>query len=103
MKINEYISGTKANGYNGDSSIAKRDSKVEGQNKPAAPPEGGDKVQISGKSREIAKARELAGSAPDIRAEKVAEIKSRYEAGTYNVNAEKVAEAILKHSIDETV
>lgn len=61
----------------------------------------GDVVQLSGRSRLIARATELATNAPEVREEKVADIKSRLAAGTYNVSGRVVAESLLRHSITE--
>jgi negative regulator of flagellin synthesis FlgM len=58
----------------------------------------GDKVVLSDRSKLIAKARELAASAPDVRAEKVADLTARIAAGTYHVSSEKVAASIIKKS-----
>lgn len=61
----------------------------------------GDVVQLSGRSRLIARATELATNAPEVRADKVEDIKSRLAAGTYNVSGRVVAESLLRHSITE--
>ena len=57
-----------------------------------------DKVNLSNRSRLIAKARELASSAPDVRAEKVADLTARIAAGSYKVSSETVAASIIKKS-----
>jgi negative regulator of flagellin synthesis FlgM len=57
-----------------------------------------DKVNLSSRSKLIAKARELAASAPDVRAEKVADLTARIAANTYKVSAETVADSIIKKS-----
>jgi negative regulator of flagellin synthesis FlgM len=59
----------------------------------------GDTVNISDRSRLIAKATELAQLAPDIRSEKVADITARIAAGTYNVSSSEVAGSIIRKSI----
>lgn len=61
----------------------------------------GDVVRLSDRSRLTARAQELASNAPEIRREKIADIKSRIEAGTYDVSGRTVAEAILRKSITE--
>ena len=52
---------------------------------------GSDKVEISqfGKDYQIAK--QAVAQAPDVRADKVAEIKSQLDAGTYNVSNDDFA------------
>lgn len=55
-----------------------------------------DRVDISGKAREIAELMAVISQMPDVRAEKVAEIKKAVESGNYNINPSKIAESILK-------
>ena len=56
--------------------------------------QGSDKVEISqfGKDYQIAK--QAVASAPDIREDKVASVKSRIEAGEYDVSADELAEKL---------
>ncbi len=54
-----------------------------------------DKVEISGKAKEIAELMAVINQMPDIRAEKVAEIKKAIESGNYTINPTKIAESIL--------
>lgn len=54
-----------------------------------------DRVDISGKAREIAELMAVISQMPDVRAEKVAEIKKAIESGNYNINPAKIAESIL--------
>jgi negative regulator of flagellin synthesis FlgM len=60
----------------------------------------GDKVILSDRSKLIAKARELATQAPDIRSEKVADLTARIAAGTYKVSSEQVANSIITKSFN---
>jgi negative regulator of flagellin synthesis FlgM len=103
MKVNEYISGTKANPYVGEAKNGQKEGQPKTPVEQAREGTTGDKVQLSGRSREIARAQELVTSTPEVRADKVADIKAKIEAGTYNVNAVKVADAILRSTIDEKV
>ncbi|MDR3203856.1 MAG: flagellar biosynthesis anti-sigma factor FlgM [Deltaproteobacteria bacterium] len=57
-----------------------------------------DKVNLSERSKLIFKASELANQAPDVRADKVADLTARIAAGTYKVGTETVANAIIKKS-----
>lgn len=61
----------------------------------------GDVVRLSDRSRMTARAGELAAGAPDVRQERVNELKERINAGTYDVSGRTVAEAIIKKSITE--
>jgi negative regulator of flagellin synthesis FlgM len=67
----------------------------------AKPEKGGDVVQLSERARLAARATELAQSAPEVRQEKVADLKARLSAGTYNVSGQVVAEAVINKSITE--
>jgi negative regulator of flagellin synthesis FlgM len=78
--------------------------KPEGQSSGAVRPEEsvkGDVVQLSDRSRLIARAQELAGSAPEVREAKINDLRDRIQAGTYNVNGQTVAESMLRKSITE--
>lgn len=58
-----------------------------------------DKVVLSPEARQIQKAKELIEDLPDVRKEKVEEIKSRLEAGTYEIDGEKVASKMIAESL----
>ena len=58
-----------------------------------------DEVVLSPEARKIQQAKELIDSLPDIREEKVAEIRARIEAGEYEIDGEKVAEKIIQESL----
>ena len=62
-----------------------------------------DKVSLSSKSKDINLAKEAAAAVPDIRSDKVDPIKKQIAEGTYEVNAEKVAESLIKTHISEVV
>ena len=74
--------------------------KVDASAKPAPKqPLKEDTVVLSPQARRIQEARKLLNSVPDIRGEKVAQIKAHIEDGTYHVDGEKVAEKIIKESL----
>jgi len=54
-----------------------------------------DSVEISERARELARAQQAVEAAPDVRADKVAELKQQIEAGTYDVPAEALADKLL--------
>lgn len=62
-----------------------------------------DKLEISqmGKDYQVAKA--AVANTPDVRMDKVNEIKERMEAGTYNVSSEEVANKLLESYFDEII
>ena len=58
----------------------------------------GDTLEISDRARELAKARQAVDQAPEVRAEKVADIKKRIEDGTYSVSPKILARKLLDHA-----
>jgi negative regulator of flagellin synthesis FlgM len=60
--------------------------------KPAAP---ADTVEISAESRDLARAQEAVEAAPDVRADKVEQIKQSIADGTYSVPPEALARKLL--------
>jgi len=58
-----------------------------------------DKVDVSGKAREIAEIMGAVKSIPDVRTEKVAEIKGLIEAGKYVVDPVKIAGRMIDEVI----
>ncbi|MBI5682876.1 MAG: flagellar biosynthesis anti-sigma factor FlgM [Deltaproteobacteria bacterium] len=62
-----------------------------------------DKVELSQRSKEIRKAREVVEASPDIRAEKVDSIKKAVENNAYNIKGEEIARSIIKRSLIDTV
>lgn len=57
--------------------------------------EPSEKVSISNRARDVAKAKELASSAPDVNDAKVAELKAAIQNGTYKVDSKKVADKMV--------
>jgi len=62
----------------------------------AAPEE---KVDLSTKARDVHSIKNALAGVPDIREEKVQELKNRIEAGTYNVSGEQIAGKIVGESL----
>ena len=58
-----------------------------------------DRLELSVRSRQISHLNELIQSTPDIREEKVEQVRKELESGTYNVKAEKIAEKIIGGNI----
>ncbi|MBI5575322.1 MAG: flagellar biosynthesis anti-sigma factor FlgM [Deltaproteobacteria bacterium] len=87
------VSGKKPPGSSGVVRLQK--TGTSGPARPAEKPDVADKVDLSGKAREI---RELAGivnSLPEVRTEKVEGIKAKVDSGEYVVDTDKVAEKII--------
>lgn len=60
-----------------------------------------DAVQLSPESKELQRLRDIVAKAPDVREEKVQEIKNQIKSGTYEVSAERLAGKLLGGRIDE--
>lgn len=74
--------------------------KSEGGGSPDAPKaSGSDKVNVSGKSKGVAELLGLVSAQPEVRTEKVAELKQSIHDGTYSVDAEKLAGKIIDEII----
>lgn len=55
----------------------------------------GTNATISDRGRELAQAKHVASSAPDVREAKIQELRERIAAGKYNVDHEKVADRMV--------
>lgn len=55
-----------------------------------------DKLEISQAGKEYQIAKKAVSAAPDVRMDKVNDIKSRMDSGTYNVSAEEVANKLVE-------
>jgi negative regulator of flagellin synthesis FlgM len=63
-----------------------------------------DRVEFSQTAKDVKDAREQLESIPDVREEKVSEIKGQIEDGTYKIDGKKIARNMIRESlIDETV
>jgi len=58
-----------------------------------------ESVEISSRAQEMKSARDALEAQPDVRAEKVEQVKSRIEQGTYEVNGKQIAEKIIRDSL----
>jgi negative regulator of flagellin synthesis FlgM len=67
--------------------------------KQTSPAAKGDRVELSAKARELQAAREAIQEMDDVDHEKVAKIKARIEAGTYKVDADKIAGKMIEESL----
>jgi len=59
----------------------------------------GDQVELSAKARELQAARETIRQMDDVDHEKVARVKAQIEAGTYKVDADKIAGKMIEESL----
>ena len=60
---------------------------------------GEEKVQLSTRAKDIQRIKKIINTVPDIRTEKVNQLKRSIEDGTYNVKGEKVAEKMIRESL----
>jgi negative regulator of flagellin synthesis FlgM len=63
----------------------------------------GDRVTLSRDSRDMQIARDAMMNTPDIRTERVEELRNEVKEGRYAVPADKVAEKIIASAIDEYI
>lgn len=63
----------------------------------AAVPE--ERVDLSTKARDVQQIKSALAKLPEIREEKVHELKKQVEAGTYNVSGDKIAEKMVGESL----
>lgn len=59
-----------------------------------------DELTLSSQAQTLARARAALDEQPDVRAEKVQELKSAVEAGTYQVPLKKLAQQLMKRLSD---
>ncbi|NLJ87869.1 MAG: flagellar biosynthesis anti-sigma factor FlgM [Epulopiscium sp.] len=62
--------------------------------------EGKDTVALSNQGKDYQKALKAVSKVPDIREEKVEEIKQRIQSGNYDISAEELAEKIVDSIFD---
>lgn len=79
--------------YNAVSQIYQTNTKMAAKNNVNAA--SNDKFEISQTAKAYQVAKQAVSAAPDIREDKVAEIKAKMASGTYTVSAEDFAEKVL--------
>jgi negative regulator of flagellin synthesis FlgM len=76
------------------------------KNPPAAgvssPDAGSDRVELSPQSQDMKKIHEILATTPEMRTEKVAELKKAIADGTYRVKTEDLADKMLKEMVFES-
>jgi negative regulator of flagellin synthesis FlgM len=58
-------------------------------------PTDSDRLELSVRTREMSHLEELIQSTPDIREDRVEQVRRDVEGGTYNIKAEKIAEKMI--------
>jgi negative regulator of flagellin synthesis FlgM len=62
-----------------------------------------DKVSLSASARDLQVAQDAMSMAPDVRTDKVQDVRSAIDSGNYKVDAQQVADKIIGFSIDQMV
>lgn len=62
-----------------------------------------DKLEISQKGKDYRVAKEIVAQVPDVRQERIDEIKKQIESGTYSVDMTEVADKIVSRYFDEMI
>jgi negative regulator of flagellin synthesis FlgM len=65
--------------------------------KPAAVPE--EKVALSNQSKDLVNIKKAVDQLPEIREEKVREIRTQIEKGAYHIQSDKIAEKMINESL----
>ncbi len=60
---------------------------------------GSDQVSLSRESKELQAVRQAVAQAPEVREEKVAELREAIKSGRYDVTGEEIAEQMLARSL----
>lgn len=67
----------------------------------SSPDAGSDRVELSSQSRDMKKIHEILATTPEVRTEKVAELKKAVAEGTYKVKTEDIADKMVKEMVLE--
>lgn len=62
-----------------------------------------DRLEISQKGNDYRIAKQIVSQAPDVREDRINEIKKQMESGTYNVSMAEVADKVVNHYFDELI
>lgn len=65
------------------------------------PPSSGDRVTLSPQARELREARRALEALPDVREDKVADIRARIAAGTYRIDAAAIADKMIRDQFSD--
>lgn len=60
-----------------------------------------DKVELSSRAMDLKEMQSQVMATPDVRTEKVLQIKTNIENGTYAISSEKIAERLIEEAIEE--
>ncbi len=82
--------------------LTKLEGKSPAESRPDAPspPSNTDRVTLSPEARELLAAQQKLAEIPDVREEKVHEIKARIANGSYRIDGGKIAEKMIREAIN---
>lgn len=76
----------------------------ERRRKSCSPQSDSDRQESSSRNREIPNLEELIRITPDVREDRVEDLRREIQLGTYNIKAERIAEKIIKgNPLDEII
>ncbi|MDI6789973.1 MAG: flagellar biosynthesis anti-sigma factor FlgM [Thermodesulfobacteriota bacterium] len=102
MKITDINAKENVAQYVQNNQAAQETRQVEREKQAAAEQsQATDKVELSAASRDIQKIQEVLKNTPDVRAEKVQELKSKIESGQYRVDAREIANKMVSNLIQD--
>jgi negative regulator of flagellin synthesis FlgM len=62
-----------------------------------------ERVDLSSKAKDIQQIKQIIEETPDVRMDKIQELKQQIETGNYKVDAEKVAEKLVTESLIDLI
>jgi negative regulator of flagellin synthesis FlgM len=99
MKVNQSQGQASAQGLSEASGAKKKEVHEAKKQERAAALEArntsGAKAEISAKGKEFAQAKAVAANAPDVREDKIAELKAKIASGNYSVDTDRVADRMV--------
>lgn len=84
-------------------STARSGSKAITASGATAEAEAQDRVELSGRSREMAKAADVLANTPEVREQKVAELRRRIDNQEYQVDPDQVAQRMIVNFLREII
>lgn len=87
------------NAYNTQKAYNAEENKKRAEKSKKAYMTTGDKIEISRRASDFQLAMKAIKATPDIREEKIKAIKEKIAAGTYNIDAEKIAQRIIERAL----
>ena len=80
----------------GSAGVEKSGEAVTGRAKPAEDGATGDTISVSRDALLLTEARRTAQNTPDVRADRVEELRAQVANGTYNIDAQAIAESLVR-------